>query len=135
MQHWIKVSDGSFCYIPKGVRCPMELSTYFRINQAGTGQFENFVSGRWRKLRFYLEGCTAPSRDENHCMLANRSWRCRDQILTVQNWYPGNKEGKGGVFVTKRGICEKQKFLDTSWNRYPSVILKGQFTGEFYSLQ
>ncbi len=107
-------SDGSFCYIPKGVRCPMELSTYFRINQAGTGQFERTLliadAGSYVS---YLEGCTAPSRDENQLHAACVELIALDdaeiKYSTVQNWYPGNKEGKGGVFnfVTKRGICEK----------------------------
>jgi Fe-S cluster assembly protein SufB len=111
-------SDGSFCYIPKGVRCPMELSTYFRINQAGTGQFERtlLVADEGSYVS-YLEGCTAPSRDENQLHAAVVELIALDdaeiKYSTVQNWYPGNKEGKGGVynFVTKR-ICEKtQKYL------------------------
>ncbi len=143
-------SDGSFCYIPKGVRCPMELSTYFRINQAGTGQFERTLliadSGSYVS---YLEGCTAPSRDENQLHAACVELIALDdaeiKYSTVQNWYPGNKEGKGGVFnfVTKRGICEKNAKI--SWTqvetgsavtwKYPSVILKGDNSiGEFYSI-
>ena len=143
-------SDGSFCYIPKGVRCPMELSTYFRINQGGTGQFErtllicdedSYVS--------YLEGCTAPSRDENQLHAAVVELIAMDgaeiKYSTVQNWYPGDKEGKGGVFnfVTKRGLCEKNAKI--SWTqvetgsavtwKYPSCILKGDNSiGEFYSV-
>ncbi len=143
-------SDGSFCYIPKGVRCPMELSTYFRINQAGTGQFERTLliadAGSYVS---YLEGCTAPSRDENQLHAACVELIALDdaeiKYSTVQNWYPGNKEGKGGVynFVTKRGICEKNAKI--SWTqvetgsaitwKYPSVILKGDNSiGEFYSI-
>jgi Fe-S cluster assembly protein SufB len=134
-------SDGSFCYIPKGVRCPMELSTYFRINQAGTGQFERtLLIADEGSYVSYLEGCTAPSRDE---LIALDNAEIK--YSTVQNWYPGNKEGKGGVynFVTKRGICEKNAKI--SWTqvetgsaitwKYPSVILKGDHsTGEFYSI-
>jgi Fe-S cluster assembly protein SufB len=104
-------SDGSFCYIPKGVRCPMELSTYFRINQAGTGQFERtLVIADEGSYVSYLEGCTAPSRDENQLHAAVVELIAMDdaeiKYSTVQNWYPGNKEGKGGVFnfVTKRGL-------------------------------
>ncbi len=143
-------SDGSFCYIPKGVRCPMELSTYFRINQAGTGQFERTLliadAGSYVS---YLEGCTAPSRDENQLHAACVELIALDdaeiKYSTVQNWYPGNKEGKGGVFnfVTKRGICEKNAKI--SWTqvetgsaitwKYPSVVLKGDNSvGEFYSI-
>jgi Fe-S cluster assembly protein SufB len=108
-------SDGSFCYIPKGVRCPMELSTYFRINQAGTGQFERtLVIADESSYVSYLEGCTAPSRDENQLHAAVVELVAMDEAeikySTVQNWYPGNKEGKGGVFnfVTKRGICHNK---------------------------
>ena len=104
-------SDGSFCYIPKGVKCPMELSTYFRINQAGTGQFERtLVIADEGSYVSYLEGCTAPSRDENHLHAAVVELVAHDnaeiKYSTVQNWYPGNKHGKGGVynFVTKRGL-------------------------------
>lgn len=143
-------SDGSFCYIPKGVRCPMELSTYFRINQAGTGQFERtLVIADKGSYVSYLEGCTAPSRDENQLHAAVVELIALDdaeiKYSTVQNWYPGNKEGKGGVynFVTKRGICEKNAKI--SWTqvetgsavtwKYPSCILKGDNSiGEFYSI-
>jgi Fe-S cluster assembly protein SufB len=143
-------SDGSFCYIPKGVRCPMELSTYFRINQAGTGQFERtLLIADEGSYVSYLEGCTAPSRDENQLHAACVELIALDnaeiKYSTVQNWYPGNKEGIGGVynFVTKRGICEKNAKI--SWTqvetgsaitwKYPSVILKGDHsTGEFYSI-
>lgn len=143
-------SDGSFCYIPKGVRCPMELSTYFRINQAGTGQFERtLLIADEGSYVSYLEGCTAPSRDENQLHAAVVELIALDdaeiKYSTVQNWYPGNKEGKGGVFnfVTKRGICEKNAKI--SWTqvetgsavtwKYPSVILKGDNSvGEFYSI-
>ena len=143
-------SDGSFCYIPKGVRCPMELSTYFRINQAGTGQFERtLVIADEGSYVSYLEGCTAPSRDENQLHAAVVELVALDdaeiKYSTVQNWFPGNKEGKGGVynFVTKRGICEKNAKI--SWTqvetgsavtwKYPSVVLKGDNSvGEFYSI-
>ncbi len=143
-------SDGSFCYIPKGVRCPMELSTYFRINQAGTGQFERtLVIADEGSYVSYLEGCTAPSRDENQLHAAVVELIALDdaeiKYSTVQNWYPGNKEGKGGVynFVTKRGLCEKNAKI--SWTqvetgsaitwKYPSCILKGDNSvGEFYSI-
>jgi len=143
-------SDGSFCYIPKGVRCPMELSTYFRINQAGTGQFERtLLIADEGSYVSYLEGCTAPSRDENQLHAAVVELIALDdaeiKYSTVQNWYPGNKEGKGGVFnfVTKRGLCEKNAKI--SWTqvetgsaitwKYPSVILKGDNSiGEFYSI-
>jgi Fe-S cluster assembly protein SufB len=143
-------SDGSFCYIPKGVRCPMELSTYFRINQAGTGQFERtLVIADEGSYVSYLEGCTAPSRDENQLHAAVVELIALDnseiKYSTVQNWFPGNKEGKGGVFnfVTKRGLCEKG--AKVSWTqvetgsaitwKYPSCILKGDNSiGEFYSI-
>jgi Fe-S cluster assembly protein SufB len=143
-------SDGSFCYIPKGVRCPMELSTYFRINQAGTGQFERtLVVADEGSYVSYLEGCTAPSRDENQLHAAVVELIALDdaeiKYSTVQNWYPGNADGKGGVFnfVTKRGICEKNAKI--SWTqvetgsavtwKYPSCILKGDNSvGEFYSI-
>ena len=143
-------SDGSFCYIPKGVRCPMELSTYFRINQAGTGQFERtLVIADKDSYVSYLEGCTAPSRDENQLHAAVVELIALDnaeiKYSTVQNWYPGSKDGKGGVFnfVTKRGICEKNAKI--SWTqvetgsavtwKYPSCILKGDNSiGEFYSI-
>ncbi len=143
-------TDGSFCYIPKGVRCPMELSTYFRINQAGTGQFERtLVIADEGSYVSYLEGCTAPSRDENQLHAAVVELIALDdaeiKYSTVQNWYPGNKEGKGGVynFVTKRGMCERNAKI--SWTqvetgsaitwKYPSCILKGDNSiGEFYSI-
>ncbi len=143
-------SDGSFCYIPKGVRCPMELSTYFRINQGGTGQFERtLLIADQDSYVSYLEGCTAPSRDENQLHAAVVELIALDgaeiKYSTVQNWYPGDKEGKGGVFnfVTKRGLCEKNAKI--SWTqvetgsaitwKYPSCILKGDNSvGEFYSV-
>ena len=143
-------SDGSFCYIPKGVRCPMELSTYFRINQAGTGQFERtLVIADKDSYVSYLEGCTAPSRDENQLHAAVVELIALDgaeiKYSTVQNWYPGNKHGKGGVynFVTKRGLCYTNSKI--SWTqvetgsavtwKYPSCILKGDNSiGEFYSI-
>ena len=143
-------SDGSFCYIPKGVRCPMELSTYFRINQAGTGQFERtLVIADEGSYVSYLEGCTAPSRDENQLHAAVVELIALDnseiKYSTVQNWFPGDKDGKGGVynFVTKRGICHKNSKI--SWtqvetgsavtSKYPSCILKGDNSiGEFYSI-
>lgn len=143
-------SDGSFCYIPKGVRCPMELSTYFRINQAGTGQFERtLLIADQGSYVSYLEGCTAPTRDENQLHAAVVELIALDgaeiKYSTVQNWYPGNEEGKGGVFnfVTKRGLAEKNAKI--SWTqvetgsaitwKYPSCILKGDnSTGEFYSI-
>lgn len=143
-------SDGSFCYIPKGVRCPMELSTYFRINQAGTGQFERtLVIADEDSYVSYLEGCTAPSRDENQLHAAVVELVALDgseiKYSTVQNWYPGNSEGKGGVFnfVTKRGLCEDNAKI--SWTqvetgsavtwKYPSCVLKGDNSiGEFYSI-
>jgi Fe-S cluster assembly protein SufB len=144
-------SDGSFCYIPKGVRCPMELSTYFRINSAGTGQFERtlLVADEGSYVS-YLEGCTAPMRDENQLhaavveLIAHKDAEIK--YSTVQNWYPGDKEGKGGIynFVTKRGICLDDN-AKISWTqvetgsaitwKYPSVILKGDNSiGEFYSV-
>ena len=143
-------SDGSFCYIPKGVRCPMELSTYFRINQAGTGQFERtLVIADESSYVSYLEGCTAPSRDENQLHAAVVELIALDKAeikySTVQNWFPGDKNGKGGVFnfVTKRGICHTRAKI--SWTqvetgsavtwKYPSCILKGDNSiGEFYSI-
>ena len=143
-------SDGSFCYIPKGVRCPMELSTYFRINQAGTGQFERtLVIADEGSYVSYLEGCTAPSRDENQLHAACVELIALDdaeiKYSTVQNWFPGDKEGKGGVFnfVTKRGICHTNSKI--SWTqvetgsavtwKYPSCVLKGDNSiGEFYSI-
>ncbi|QTE21280.1 Fe-S cluster assembly protein SufB [Polaribacter cellanae] len=143
-------SDGSFCYIPKGVKCPMELSTYFRINEGGTGQFERtLVVADKDSYVSYLEGCTAPMRDENQLHAAVVELIAMDnaeiKYSTVQNWYPGNKEGKGGVynFVTKRGLCENNAKI--SWTqvetgsavtwKYPSCILKGNNSvGEFYSI-
>lgn len=144
-------SDGSFCYIPKGVRCPMELSTYFRINAAGTGQFERtLIIADEGSYVSYLEGCTAPSRDENQLHAAVVEIFCHEsaevKYSTVQNWYPGDKDGIGGVFnfVTKRGLCfgDNSKISWTqvetgsaiTW-KYPSVILKGDNSiGEFYSV-
>ncbi|MDC6470607.1 Fe-S cluster assembly protein SufB [Flavobacteriales bacterium] len=143
-------SDGSFCYIPKGVRCPMELSTYFRINESGTGQFERtLLIADESSYVSYLEGCTAPSRDENQLHAAVVELIALDKAeikySTVQNWYPGDKNGKGGVynFVTKRGICGYRSKI--SWTqvetgsavtwKYPSCILKGDHSiGEFYSV-
>ncbi|MCE2496182.1 MAG: Fe-S cluster assembly protein SufB [Flavobacteriales bacterium] len=143
-------SDGSFCYIPRGVRCPMELSTYFRINAAGTGQFERtLVVAEDSSYVSYLEGCTAPQRDENQLHAAVVELVALDnaeiKYSTVQNWYPGDKDGKGGVynFVTKRGICHENAKI--SWTqvetgsavtwKYPSCILKGDNSvGEFYSV-
>ena len=143
-------SDGSFCYIPKGTRCPMELSTYFRINEAGTGQFERtLLIADEGSYVSYLEGCTAPSRDENQLHAAVVELIAMDgaeiKYSTVQNWYPGDKNGVGGVFnfVTKRGICEANAKI--SWTqvetgsavtwKYPSCILKGDNSiGEFYSV-
>lgn len=144
-------SDGSFVYIPKGVRCPMELSTYFRINAENTGQFERtLVIADEGSYVSYLEGCTAPMRDENQLHAAVVELISMEsaeiKYSTVQNWYPGNKEGKGGIynFVTKRGICMGTK-SKISWTqvetgsaitwKYPSVILKGDDSiGEFYSV-
>jgi Fe-S cluster assembly protein SufB len=143
-------TDGSFCYIPKGVRCPMELSTYFRINEQGTGQFERtLVVADQGSYVSYLEGCTAPMRDENQLHAAVVELIALDdaeiKYSTVQNWYPGDKEGKGGIFnfVTKRGLCERNSKI--SWTqvetgsavtwKYPSCILKGDNSvGEFYSV-
>ncbi|GIK52467.1 MAG: Fe-S cluster assembly protein SufB [Planctomycetota bacterium] len=143
-------SDGSFCYIPKGVRCPMELSTYFRINTAGTGQFERtLIIADEGAYVSYLEGCTAPQRDENQLHAAVVELVALDNATikysTVQNWYPGDKEGKGGIynFVTKRGIAHKNARI--SWTqvetgsaitwKYPSCVLKGDNSvGEFYSV-
>ncbi|MBQ2702960.1 MAG: Fe-S cluster assembly protein SufB, partial [Alistipes sp.] len=143
-------SDGSFCYIPKGVRCPMELSTYFRINAAGTGQFERtLIVADEGAYVSYLEGCTAPRRDENQLHAAVvEIVVLRDaevKYSTVQNWYPGDKEGKGGIynFVTKRGVCHENARL--SWTqvetgsaitwKYPSCVLMGDNSvGEFYSV-
>ena len=144
-------SDGSFCYIPKGVRCPMELSTYFRINAAGTGQFERtLIIADEDSYVSYLEGCTAPQRDENqlHAAVVEIFVHKNAEVKysTVQNWYPGDKDGKGGIFnfVTKRGICDGAN-SKLSWTqvetgsavtwKYPSVILKGDYSiGEFYSV-
>lgn len=144
-------TDGSFCYIPKGVKCPMELSTYFRINEGGTGQFERtLVVADEESYVSYLEGCTAPQRDENQLHAAVVELiSMRDAEIkysTVQNWYPGDKEGKGGVFnfVTKRGLCDGDR-SKISWTqvetgsaitwKYPSCILKGDYSvGEFYSV-
>ena len=143
-------SDGSFCYIPKGVKCPMELSTYFRINESGTGQFERtLLIADESSYVSYLEGCTAPQRDENQLHAAVVELIALDQAeikySTVQNWYPGDDKGLGGVynFVTKRGICGYRSKI--SWTqvetgsavtwKYPSCILKGDFSiGEFYSV-
>lgn len=144
-------TDGSFCYIPKGVRCPMELSTYFRINEAGTGQFERtLLIADEESYVSYLEGCTAPQRDENQLHAAVVELvaleKAEIKYSTVQNWYPGDKDGKGGVFnfVTKRGLCEGYK-SKISWTqvetgsavtwKYPSCVLKGDYSvGEFYSV-
>ncbi len=144
-------SDGSFCYIPKGVRCPMELSTYFRINAAKTGQFERtLIVAEEGSYVSYLEGCTAPMRDENQLHAAVvELYAMKDAQIkysTVQNWYPGDKNGKGGIynFVTKRGLCfgDHSKISWTqvetgsaiTW-KYPSCILKGDYSmGEFYSV-
>ncbi len=144
-------SDGSFCYIPKGVRCPMELSTYFRINAANTGQFERtLIVADEGAYVSYLEGCTAPMRDENQLHAAVvELYTMKDAEIkysTVQNWYPGDKNGKGGIynFVTKRGLCfgDHSKISWTqvetgsaiTW-KYPSCILKGDYSvGEFYSV-
>ena len=144
-------TDGSFVYIPKGVRCPMELSTYFRINAASTGQFERtLIIADVDSYVSYLEGCTAPMRDENQLHAAVVELIALDgaqiKYSTVQNWYPGDKEGKGGIynFVTKRGAC-RGKRSKISWTqietgsaitwKYPSVILQGdESVGEFYSV-
>jgi Fe-S cluster assembly protein SufB len=144
-------SDGSFCYIPKGVRCPMELSTYFRINAANTGQFERtLIVADESSYVSYLEGCTAPMRDENQLHAAVVELVALDdariKYSTVQNWYPGDKDGKGGIynFVTKRAHCRGRR-SHVSWTqvetgsaitwKYPSVILQGDDSvGEFYSV-
>ncbi|MCW3466554.1 Fe-S cluster assembly protein SufB [Chitinophaga nivalis] len=144
-------SDGSFVYIPKGVRCPMELSTYFRINAQNTGQFERtLIIADDNSYVSYLEGCTAPMRDENQLHAAVVELVAMEhaeiKYSTVQNWYPGDKDGKGGIynFVTKRGIC-KGNASKISWTqvetgsaitwKYPSVILQGDYSeGEFYSV-
>lgn len=143
-------TDGSFCYIPKGVKCPMELSTYFRINEGGTGQFERtLVIADESSYVSYLEGCTAPARDENQLHAAVVELIALEdaeiKYSTVQNWFPGDKDGSGGVFnfVTKRGLCEKNAKI--SWTqvetgsavtwKYPSCVLKGDnAVGEFYSI-
>jgi Fe-S cluster assembly protein SufB len=144
-------SDGSFCYIPNGVRCPMELSTYFRINSANTGQFERtlLIADEGAYVS-YLEGCTAPMRDENQLHAAvveiYAGKNAEVKYSTVQNWYPGDKEGKGGIynFVTKRGLCAGDR-SKISWTqvetgssitwKYPSCILKGDYSvGDFYSV-
>lgn len=144
-------SDGSFAYIPKGIRCPLELSTYFRINAANTGQFERtLIVAEEGSYVSYMEGCTAPVRDEHQLhaaiveIIAHKDAEVK--YSTVQNWWPGDKEGKGGVynFVTKRGICEGEN-SKISWTqvetgsavtwKYPSLVLKGDHsTGEFYSV-
>tara|TARA_R110001583_G_scaffold67433_2_gene192780 strand:+ start:705 stop:2153 length:1449 start_codon:yes stop_codon:yes gene_type:complete len=144
-------SDGSFCYIPEGVRCPMELSTYFRINAVGTGQFERtLIVAEAGSFVSYLEGCSAPMRDENqlHAAVVELVAMERAEIkyATVQNWYPGDQQGKGGIynFVTKRGLCAGDH-SKISWTqvetgsaitwKYPSVILKGDYsTGDFSSV-
>src|SRR5512133_993695 len=144
-------SDGSFCYVPKGVRCPMELSTYFRINAANTGQFERtLLIAEDDSYVSYLEGCTAPMRDENQLHAAVVEIVALEnaevKYSTVQNWYPGDRNGKGGIynFVTKRGICKGDN-SKISWTqvetgsaitwKYPSCILRGNnTTGEFYSV-
>lgn len=144
-------SDGTFVYIPKGVRCPMELSTYFRINAKKTGQFERtLIVADDDSYVSYLEGCTAPQRDENqlHAAIVEIVVKDRAEVKysTVQNWFPGDKDGKGGIynFVTKRGLCAGYK-SKLSWTqvetgsavtwKYPSCVLKGDYsTGEFYSV-
>ena len=144
-------SDGSFVYVPKGVKCPMELSTYFRINESETGQFERtLIIADEGSYVSYLEGCTAPMRDENQLHAANVELIALDnaeiKYSTVQNWYPGDENGKGGIynFVTKRGLC-KGKNSKISWTqietgsaitwKYPSCILRGDNSiGEFYSV-
>jgi Fe-S cluster assembly protein SufB len=144
-------TDGSFCFIPKGVRCPLDLSTYFRINASETGQFERtLIVAEEGSYVNYLEGCTAPMRDENQLHAAVVEIVAMDnaevRYSTVQNWYAGDKEGKGGIFnfVTKRGLC-KGNYSKISWTqveagsaitwKYPSVVLKGDYSsGEFYSV-
>jgi len=144
-------SDGSFCFIPKGVRCPMELSTYFRINAANTGQFERtLIVAEEQAHVSYLEGCTAPMRDENQLHAAVVELVALEgadiKYSTVQNWYPGDEQGRGGIynFVTKRGLCKGRR-SKISWTqvetgsaitwKYPSVVLQGEeSTGEFYSV-
>ncbi|MDR2868727.1 MAG: Fe-S cluster assembly protein SufB [Bacteroidales bacterium] len=144
-------SEGSFCYIPKGVRCPMELSTYFRINAANTGQFERtlLIADEGATVS-YMEGCTAPQRDENQLHAAVVELIALDnaeiKYSTVQNWYPGNKQGEGGIYnlVTKRGLC-KGHHSKISWTqvetgsavtwKYPGCILQGDYSsGKFYSV-
>ncbi|WDI79615.1 Fe-S cluster assembly protein SufB [Candidatus Karelsulcia muelleri] len=143
-------SDGSFCYVPKNIRCPIELSTYFRINESGTGQFERtLLIADKNSYVSYLEGCTAPQRKENQLHAAVVELIAMDgaeiKYSTVQNWFPGNKKGLGGIFnfVTKRGICEKKSKI--SWTqiengssitwKYPSCILKGKNSkGNFFSI-
>lgn len=144
-------SDGSFCYVPKGVRCPVELSTYFRINAVGTGQFERtLIVADEGAYVSYLEGCTAPRRDENQLHAAVVEIVAEEEAevkySTVQNWYPGDRDGKGGIFnfVTKRGLCNGHR-SKISWTqvetgsaitwKYPSCVLKGDDSvGEFYSV-
>ncbi|RTZ88616.1 MAG: Fe-S cluster assembly protein SufB [Bacillota bacterium] len=144
-------SDGSFCYIPAGVKCPMELSTYFRINAAGTGQFERtLIVAEERSTVSYLEGCTAPMRDENQLHAAVVELVALEEATikysTIQNWYPGDSEGVGGIynFVTKRGMCKGDR-SKISWTqvetgsavtwKYPSCVLLGdESVGEFYSV-
>ncbi|MDR1847124.1 MAG: Fe-S cluster assembly protein SufB [Bacteroidales bacterium] len=144
-------SDGSFCYIPKGIRCPIDLSTYFRINAAGTGQFERtLIVAEEGSYVSYMEGCTAPHRDKNqlHAAIVEIVVMKDAEVKysTVQNWYPGDKEGRGGIFnfVTKRGIC-KGANAKLSWTqvetgsaitwKYPSCVLQGEnSSGEFYSV-
>ena len=144
-------SDGSFCYIPKGVKCPIDLSTYFRINSAGTGQFERtLVIADEGASVSYLEGCTAPQRDENQLHAAVVELIAMEdaeiKYSTVQNWYAGDEKGAGGIynFVTKRGLCAGRN-SHISWTqveagsaitwKYPSCILKGDNSrGEFYSV-
>lgn len=144
-------TDGSFCYIPEGVRCPMELSTYFRINAANTGQFERtLIVAEKRSYVSYLEGCTAPQRDENQLHAAVVEIYAHEdaevKYATVQNWYPGDKNGKGGIynFVTKRGLCQGAR-SKISWTqvetgsaitwKYPGCVLRGDDSvGEFYSV-
>ena len=144
-------TDGSFCYIPKGVRCPLDLSTYFRINEAGTGQFERtLIVAEEGSFVNYLEGCTAPMRDDNqlHAAVVELVALKKAEIKysTVQNWYPGNEKGKGGIynFVTKRGHC-RGEYSKISWVqveagsaitwKYPSCVLMGDYSeGRFYSV-
>jgi Fe-S cluster assembly protein SufB len=142
-------SDGTFVYMPEGVRCPMELSTYFRINAENTGQFERTLIGRQGRLCLLPEGCTAPQRDENQLHAAVVELVALDdaeiKYSTVQNWYPGDAQGKGGIynFVTKRALCQgaRSKVVDAGGNRQrdhleiPSCVLNGEDSvGEFYSV-